>query len=110
MNANQLFITAGGVTLLVIVFGLARTLAPTLVAAAKTQAEALLTREQRDTLYGAVKAGLNVAAGYGLSGDDLVNKAATVASKYVQKFGVQVSAEFLIDLIKGEQAKRQGKV
>lgn len=110
MNSNQVFVTAGFVTLLVIVFGLARMLAPTLVAAAKKQAEALLTREQRDTLYGAVKAGLNVAAGYGLSGDALVSKAASIASKYAQKFGVEVSPEFLLDLIKGEQAKRQGKV
>lgn len=69
----------------------------------------MLGTANRDALYAAVKIGLNAASKYGLNGDDLIQKAISVAAMYLNQHRIPVSTALLNEAIQAEQQKRSDR-
>ncbi|ABX03298.1 hypothetical protein Haur_0650 [Herpetosiphon aurantiacus DSM 785] len=80
--------------------------------ALEDKATALLSREERDTLYSAIKVGLRVAQSYGITPDGVRHqieaKGVEAASRYLTELGLRFDPKFLIDLLHAEYQKHFG--
>lgn len=82
------------------------------VDAFKEKAAALLSAEDRDALYAAVKVGVRVAQSHGITLEGtrhlLETKGAEAASAYLHRLGIEgVTPTYLLDLLNAEHTKGQ---
>lgn len=103
------FLSLLTVLVFAVLAALVRIYVPLAIAALNRKAEAVLGTANRDALYAAVKVGLNAANKHGLNGDDLLKKAISVASMYLNQHHIPVSTALLNEAIRAEQQKRQDR-
>ncbi|ABX03214.1 MAG TPA: hypothetical protein DEF47_21725 [Herpetosiphon sp.] len=106
MTLTQTLLALMIVAVLSFVIGFLKSIAPKAAEALHTWADANLGAEQRDALYGAVKAGLRAAEAHGLKAEDLLAKAVQVASGYLTQYGLPFSETLLRDLVMAEKYKK----
>ncbi|KPL80268.1 hypothetical protein [Herpetosiphon geysericola] len=80
--------------------------------ALEDKATALLSHEERDTLYGAIKVGLRVAQSYGITPEgvrhQIEEKGVDAARRYLGELGLRFDPKFLVDLLHAEYQKQFG--
>ncbi|KPL80225.1 hypothetical protein [Herpetosiphon geysericola] len=106
MSIVQLAGVLALVVVIVVAVALVNAFAPKAAEAFKGWADAHLGAEQREAIYGAVKAGLRAAEQHGFRADELFAKAAKVASEYLKTYGLPISEELLSELVRAEKQKK----